>query len=213
MFTALSIKMQFWVSAPFLLEDCSPALTKQCLQWQDAISSKNFFSLITSSDLIIRLRYRASRMSANGQRENLKKPITPNERGLRRKRPNDRNERGGCVVFSNTSHLSHFRDYKLSWYYYQISLRYLSRYRKQRLWQAINKFFVICYQPSKASPTRSFSSISNSSNDSKRKHSLLSKVMWCFPCMFKVTSVIFPCSSKKWSFSVCTILLFYPINL
>ena len=26
-------------------------------------------------------------------------------------------------MFSNTSHLSHFRDYKLSWYYYQISVR------------------------------------------------------------------------------------------
>ncbi len=95
----LSTKMQFWVSAPFLLEDCSPALTKRVSTSDKTQSAlKTSFSLITSSDLIIRLRYRASRMGANGQRENLKKPITPNERGLRRrKRPNDRNERGGCV--------------------------------------------------------------------------------------------------------------------
>ena len=148
----LSIKMQFWVSAPFLLEDCSPALTKRVSTSDKTQSAlKTSFSLITSSLPIYHYRYRASRMGANWQHINMttntREKIRTRRR--RRKRPTDRPRTlfRECEVFSNTSHVSHFREYKLSWYYYQISVRYLSRYRKQRLWQAINKFFVICYQP------------------------------------------------------------------
>ena len=108
----LSTKMQFWVSAPFLLEYCSPVRTKRVSTSDKTQSAlKTSFSLITSSLPIYHYRYRASRMGANWQHINMttntREKIRTRRR--RRKRPTDRPRTlfRECEVFSNTSYLSH----------------------------------------------------------------------------------------------------------